>query len=399
MKNIPFIKYTCYGNNFVIIDELDTPVLSEEEKSHFAYHATNTLFGIGCDNLLVIQRCTDEVLSNIDRTRGYWESMPKSSDADFIFRMFEPNGDEAFCCGNGLMSVASLLYERYGIESAKILTEVPLPSPRVLDTGRYTDRKVSWANLGRPRRVPVEMATHTSRRPLHDCIDVVEEIPILLRSHDLRAYSKHSSLKMSAYLVFTGEPHLVVFPHGSFSESALAKPIFSLANPKSRDTRVRSRVSMGSWLVRRIGAFLNDRNRHHFPVGINVNFAQVDTERGAVVYRCFERGIDRETLACGTGAVAVAVVAKQLGYLNGQETRVLPYLCRWQHPDAEIRVIEGSDGDWRVEGVPTLLMEGDFRLAVFDTESESFNEFASSTLALLTLEERLSWKRAAGLDA
>jgi len=97
--------------------------------------------------------------------------------------------------------------------------------------------------------------------------------------------------------------------------------------------------------------------------------------------------------------VAVAVVAKQLGYLNGQETRVLPYLCRWQHPDAEIRVIEGSDGDWRVEGVPTLLMEGDFRLAVFDTESESFNEFASSTLALLTLEERLSWKRAAGLDA
>jgi hypothetical protein len=44
-------------------------------------------------------------------------------------------------------------------------------------------------------------------------------------------------------------------------------------------------------------------------------------------------------------------------------------------------------------------MEGDFRLDVFDTESESFDEFSSSTLGLLTLEERLLWKRAAGLNA
>ncbi len=398
MKNIPFTKYTCYGNNFVIIDESVTPVLSEEEKSRFAYHAANTFFGIGCDNLLVVQRCTGEVLSRIDKARGYWESMPDSSDADFVFRMFEPNGDEAFCCGNGLMSVASLLCERYGIESAKIMTEVPLPSPRVLEIGRGTNEKFGWVNLGRPRRVPAEMASHPSRRPVHECIDVLDEITIRLRSHDLRAYSEHSSLRMSAYLVFTGEPHLVVFPHESFSESALAKPIFTLANPESRDTRVRSRVSVGSWLVRRIGAFLNDRYHHHFPAGINVDFAHVDTERGAIVYRCFERGIERETLACGTGAMAIAVVAKHLGYLHGRETRVLPYLCRWHDSNAEIRIIEASNGDWRVEGAPTLLMEGNFRLAAHDKETDSFNKFASSTLALLTLEEQLLLKRAAGLD-
>ena len=398
MKNIPFVKYTCYGNNFVIIDETVSPVLSEEEKSQFAHYATNTSFGIGCDNLLVIQRCTDEVLSNIDTARGYWENMPASSDAEFVFRMFEPNGDEAFCCGNGLMSVASLLYERYGVESAKVMTEVPLSSPHVLDIGRCADERFSWVNLGRPRRVPVEMAAHANRRLVHESIDQLDEITIRLRSHDLRTYSEHSSLRMTGHLVFTGEPHLVVFPHESFSESKLAKPMFLLANPESRDARVRSRVSAGSWLVRRIGAYLNDRYHHQFPAGINVDFAHVDTERGSVVYRCFERGIERETLACGTGAMAVAVVAKHLGYLHGSETRVLPYACRWSDPDAEIRIIETSDGDWRVEAAPILLMEGDFRMAASDKDSDSFNEFASHSLAVPAVEEQVLHKRVVGLD-
>jgi diaminopimelate epimerase len=313
--------------------------------------------------------------------------------------MFEPNGDEAFCCGNGLMSVASLLYQRYGIESAKVMTEVPLSSPRVLDIGRCTDKGFCWVNLGRPRRVPVDMASHEHRRPVHECIDVLDKITIRLRTHDLRSSNEHSSLMMSGHLVFTGEPHLVVFPHDSFSESKLAKLIFVLANPESRDARVRSRVSAGSWLVRRIGGFLNDRYHHDFTAGINVNFAHVDTERGTVVYRCFERGIERETLACGTGAMAVAVVAKHLGHLHGPETRVLPYLCRWHDPDAEIRIIESSDGDWRVEGAPILLMEGDFRMVASDKDSDSFNEFASHSLAVPAVEEQVLRKRVVGLDA
>ena len=94
MKNIPFVKYTCYGNNFVIIDETVSPVLSEEEKSQFAHYATNVSFGIGCDNLLVIQRCTDEILSKIDTARGYWENMPASSDAEFVFRAAGDRGPQ-----------------------------------------------------------------------------------------------------------------------------------------------------------------------------------------------------------------------------------------------------------------------------------------------------------------
>jgi len=41
------------------------------------------------------------------------------------------------------------------------------------------------------------------------------------------------------------------------------------------------------------------------PDGLNVNFVQV--KNGSVYIRTFERGVEGETLACGTGAVAAAV--------------------------------------------------------------------------------------------
>jgi len=42
--------------------------------------------------------------------------------------------------------------------------------------------------------------------------------------------------------------------------------------------------------------------------GSNVNWAAVDAESGKVHLRTFERGVEAETLACGTGASAAAVI-------------------------------------------------------------------------------------------
>ena len=59
--------------------------------------------------------------------------------------------------------------------------------------------------------------------------------------------------------------------------------------------------------VQKAGAHL--RSHPQFgPKGTNVNFASLQKE-GSIRVRTFERGVEGETLACGTGAAAVGVIA------------------------------------------------------------------------------------------
>jgi diaminopimelate epimerase len=79
-----------------------------------------------------------------------------------------------------------------------------------------------------------------------------------------------------------GVPHLVVFVEGDLA----ALPIERLAPPL--------------------------RRHPDLPEGANVNFVRVEPGDRLVV-RTFERGVEGETLACGSGVVASAVVAVKQG--------------------------------------------------------------------------------------
>jgi len=58
-----------------------------------------------------------------------------------------------------------------------------------------------------------------------------------------------------------------------------------------------------------------------FPEGTNVNFLQI-TSPGTLTLRTFERGVEAETLACGTGAVAAALMSYRLGKISSRRVEI-----------------------------------------------------------------------------
>ncbi|HKJ60010.1 MAG TPA: diaminopimelate epimerase [Halobacteriales archaeon] len=65
------------------------------------------------------------------------------------------------------------------------------------------------------------------------------------------------------------------------------------------------------------------RHAEEFPEGANVTFAS-PRDDGGFDQRTFERGVEGETASCGTGAVAIAVVARHLGLADDGPVAVHP---------------------------------------------------------------------------
>ncbi len=136
---------------------------------------------------------------------------------------------------------------------------------RRLVSGREPVLETGWGEI--PARV--EEATVTLSLPSVSLRG--DPIPIFLEG-----------LPRHAFPIEVGVPHLVVFV-----ESDLARlPVERVAPPL----------------------------RHHarLPDGANVNFVHVEG-RDAIAVRSYERGVEAETLACGSGVVASAVVAARQG--------------------------------------------------------------------------------------
>jgi diaminopimelate epimerase len=127
-----------------------------------------------------------------------------------------------------------------------------------------------------------------------------------------------------AFFLDTGAPHVVTF----------------VVDPKFPD-------------VEKVGREI--RNHSMFrPEGTNVNFAAV-RPHNVVELRTYERGVEAETLACGTGSVAGALVAAHRFSLTS------PVTVRVRSGE-ELKVhFHGSKGAWtdvRLEGSAHLLYTG-----------------------------------------
>ena len=353
MKKIPFFKYSSCGNNFVVVDMTDTNWLSEAAMSVFAYQATNMSFGVGCDNLLVLQKATPETLQDINTYRQYWRIVPDLSSDTYIFRMFEPDGQEALCCGNGLMCIAQHLYQQHGIHKAPIITEVPFLIPKLISIGTDSETGQSWAEMGLPRKLPPVLVTPGLTKTIAPALESFEAENLLIKGGGV--LGQDLSLSMTGYLSFTGEPHLVIFPDQCFSDPELTAAIF-----KNNTSIGDLENDRGSQLVHTIGHAINHAYHSYFPCGISVNFTRLKSN-AVIENRCFERGIYRETLACGTGSMAAAYTVQQLFSPNHNAITVLPHRCRWHDDEAVIEVQECESG-WRIQSSPVLLFEGVYHM-------------------------------------
>ncbi len=360
-RKIPFVKYTLNGNNFVLVDETQRQLLREQEKGKFANLATNINFGVGADNFLVVQHCSRKAFHDINQEHGYWPKAPVPKDVDFIFRMFEPDGTEAFSCGNGLMCIANYLFQRYGIESARIATQIPTPTPKTRILGTESAQKAGWVNLGHPSRVPDNLFTHSPPVFYNQDIQIIDPLTISFRTHDLEPFSKETRLDLKAYLTFTGEPHMVIFPGNNACLDGFEQIIFPSPRGIDFGSVKDKRINFGTWLIDQIGTRINTRHLNLFPAGMNVNFARPVESHGTNImeYRCFERGINRETLSCGTGALAVSYISHHLNLTMAKETIIWPYLCRLFKPEAQVCVKE-NNAEWVLHAYPTRLFEGSF---------------------------------------
>lgn len=310
-------RWSVYGNQLLFLDALTSTSPPERELPVVAQRA---LDATGADSLILIQNCERSILAAINEAWGYWEVQPASTP-DIMIRIFEPDGSESLSCGNGLLSAASLLLERGIPLPALTLTGIPDNAPWTVEVG--TDRSGrAWLKSDRPRRVSSKLAATEPRGAVCSVLDRFGGI----------APPDGQGLvfppRLAGYLVLTGEPHLVVLAR----EWAGAVPDDA--------------AGQGRWLSA-LGHHLNRQCRDLFPKGVNVDLVLGGTPEQGLRYRCFERGVNRETGACGTGAMAVAYTWREMACENCDEIRVHPwgadnggYLVRW------------TDGGMRLCGKP-----------------------------------------------
>jgi len=200
--------------------------------------------------------------------------LSKSDRADVKMRLFQPDGSEAEMCGNGIRCLAKYVHDAGYVESPfQVETLAGIMPIKVRTIGQDFWARV---DMGVPRFSRADIPAEGEGELLRDLVE---------------------GLEVSA--VNTGVPHVVIFV-----EELERLAIGDIA-PVVRHSSV-------------------------FPEGANVNFVKVEDK---LQVRTFERGIEGETLSCGTGSVASAAVARRLGMVEDEvfvETRGGPLVISFE---------------------------------------------------------------------
>lgn len=217
-------------------------------------------FGIGADGLLLL----------LD-----------SEKADFRMRVFNPDGSEAEACGNGLRCFVRYIsdYKLISGNTVSIETMAGIRHAKLLRD--KNDSILICVGMGNPefnpQKIPVKLEHGKGKM-----LDImVGDYPIELMGR-----------KMRLNFISMGNPHAVCF---------IDEPVINF--PLSTIGPVMEKIEL-------------------FPRGVNFEIARV-ISRDIIEMRVWERGAG-ETLACGSGACAVAIAAQLTGQADSSVEIFLP---------------------------------------------------------------------------
>jgi diaminopimelate epimerase len=193
-----------------------------------------------------------------------------SGTHDFIMNYYNADGSTGSLCGNGARCAILFAKNTNKLKSNK----ANFISNGIEYSGEFYSEDDIKFNLANPAKVKLNFKV------------------------------KAGNQLITANYINTGSPHVVIY-----IDQILINP----NNPNKfyyeiEDVPI---VSLGRE-IRNLQEFL--------PGGVNVNFVQVERDRLKI--RTYERGVEDETLACGTGSVASALITNLLKYFSSPVTLI-----------------------------------------------------------------------------
>lgn len=146
---LPFIKMNGAGNDFVVLDARQKPMLLNFEQVRAIAHRENALTK-GCDQVIVL------------------EPPPLAGGADVFMRIYNADGGEVDACGNATRCVASLMEKELGRVQVSIQTNVDVLHG--VKKAAYEGKEYTLVDMGAPRllwnEIPLAIKVDTLKVPM-----------------------------------------------------------------------------------------------------------------------------------------------------------------------------------------------------------------------------------------
>ncbi|MCP4370675.1 MAG: hypothetical protein GY797_21565 [Deltaproteobacteria bacterium] len=352
MKKIICKKYHNFGNSFIVLDETRQTLVDESLKGEYSANILNADTGIGADGLIVLSNPYD-----FRQT-----PLPTGEKVDYVFRHFEPDGSESFMCLNGALVSVMFAFQVLNKKRVRLLAATNTQRPWLLNAGIVEKDETGRVFIqGKMMSAVDNDLVHPDIRiPFLPGVDKISHFDIRFRENDTQDLGmKHSRLSLSGFLVSSGEPHLVILTDQIDDCGHLADLLFNLSLNERRS-------ALGDELIHDIGMRVQHEFCHYFPQGLNLTFVHVletsdnsEPSGPLIRYRCFERAINKETLSCGTAALACAGVLRSIGCCRKSSISIYPYLFNLNHPSAFYTVYPETPvpDQWRIVGQPELISD------------------------------------------